>query len=147
MKKFIILFCVSWFSIMILQAQLRKLPAVVTDSLSERFPSAKKVSWKDNLTNYEASFTFEAAEWSAKFSSKGEWLQTTKLIKETDLNEEIKDGFQKSKYNDWEVKSVEEIQEKNKEVIYRIMVRKSSLRKMYLYFNKKGQLQKEGSTI
>jgi len=147
MRKIIFLFCISCLFVAAVQSQLRKLPSEVTDALYQKFPGAKKVSWKDNLTNYEAAFTLDSTNWSAKFNSKGEWMQTVKQIQQTDLNTDVKDGFQKSKYADWEVRTVEEIKEKDKEVVYRILVRKSSLRKMYLYFNKKGQLQKEGTTI
>jgi hypothetical protein len=59
------------------------------------------------------------------------------------LNDAIKDGFDKSKFNDWEILLVQKITSLNTEVLYRIEVRKNAFRKTYLYFNTKGQLQKE----
>ncbi len=128
-------------------AQIRTIPSVVTDSLKSRYPNAKTVSWKDNLTNFEASFTNSNTDYSAKFNSKGEWLESEKKISFNDLNSDVQDGFHKSRFSDWEIRGIKEIREKDKEVIYRILVRKSSLQKKYLYFNKNGQLQKESTAV
>jgi len=128
-------------------AQIRTIPSVVTDSFKSKYPNAKTVSWKDNLTNFEASFTNNNTEYSTKFNSKGEWIESEKKINFNDLNNDVQDGFHKSRFADWEIRGIKEIREKDKEVIYRILVRKSSLQKKYLYFNKNGQMQKESTAV
>ena len=134
---------ISYFSF----AQIRSIPSVVTDAFKTKFPDAAKVSWKDNISNFEADFIKDSYSYEVKFNSKGEWLETAKKIEFKDLNEDIKDGFQKSKFNDWEVRGVKEFNEKGKEIVYRILVRKSDVEKKYLFFNKKGQLIKDTLTI
>jgi hypothetical protein len=63
------------------------------------------------------------------------------------LNDAIKDGFDKSKFNDWEILLVQKITSLNNEVLYRIEVRKNAFRKTYWYGNAKGQLQKDALAL
>ncbi len=128
-------------------AQLRKVPAEVTDAFKEKFPNATKVEWKDKLSAFQASYEEEGVHYTAKFTSKGEWLQTEKDIEETALPAAVKDGFDKSKFTEWELKSVSRIDNKDNTVQYRIFVKKSNVEKKYLYFNEDGRLVKENITI
>ena len=128
-------------------SQMRAIPAEVTESFKSKFPNAKMVSWKDNLSNFEADFTNEGYGYEVKFNSKGEWLESAKKIEFKELKEDVKDGFQKSKYNDWEIRGVKEITSNENEVMYRILIKKNDLQKKYLFFSKKGQLKKEGIAI
>jgi hypothetical protein len=147
MKKTVIVIALLFSMGMTLSAQIRKIPSEVTDTFSIRYPTARKVSWKDNLVGFEASFTVDSAVYVAKFSNKGEWLETDKKIEFNKLSAEIKDGFNKSKYTGWEIRGVMEIAQKGKETVYRILVRKSTLQKIYLFYNKTGQLQKEQTAL
>lgn len=129
-------------------AQIRKIPSEVTNALNERFPGAEDVSWKDNLTSWEADFSHKGVRFHAFFTGKGEWKETDKYIEFDDLPEDVKEGLEKSKYSEWTPGAVAEITKKDKELQYRIYVEKSSLiQKKYLYFNKKGQLQREVQSI
>ncbi len=128
-------------------AQFRKIPAVVTDSFKTRFSDATKVSWKDNITSFQASFKKGNDNVKASFSSKGEWLKTEKSYTLNSLPEEIKDGFKKSKYTDWTVKDIVFVEEKDKKPQYRIQVRKGDLQKKNLYFSVSGQLLEEAITL
>ncbi len=129
-------------------AQLRKVPAAVTEALKTKFPNATNVSWKDRLSSWEADFTNNGAETAAWFNGKGEWKETDRKLEFSELPSDVKDGLKKSKYSDWTPGSVIEIQKKDKELQYRIYVEKSSLvQKKYLYFNAKGVLQREAQTI
>ncbi len=132
----------------IVDAQLRKIPSVVTDSFNEKYPDADNVEWKDNLTNFEADFTLNDESWSVQFNSKGEWRESDKHMDFDDLPAEIKDGFQKSKYADWQPGNSKFIQQKDKDVVYKVYAEKSNIfQKVYLYFNEKGQLIKEAPGI
>lgn len=129
-------------------AQLRKIPAEVTNALKEKFPKAEDVSWKDNLTSWTAKFINEGIKTSAYFSGKGEWKETDKELKYDSLPEAVKDGFKKSKYNDWTPGSVLSIEKKDKGLQYRVYAEKSSLvQKAYLYFDEKGALLREAPGI
>ncbi len=128
-------------------AQFRKIPAQVTDSFKTRFNDAAKVSWRDNITSFQASFKKGDDDVKAFFTSKGEWLKTEKSYAFNNLPAEIKDGFKKSKYKDWPVKEVMFVEEKDKQPQYRIQVRKGDLQKKNLYFSVSGQLLEEAITL
>lgn len=146
MKK-IAFIAVSFCMMQILHAQIRAIPAEVTEAFKTKFPNAKMVTWKDNIANFEADCTVDNVSYEIKFNTKGDWLETAKKLEFKELNEEIKDGFQKSKYKDWDVRVVKEITAKEKEVIFRVLVRKNDVQKKYLFFNHKGQLIKDLITL
>ena len=131
----------------LVSAQVRSIPAEVTEAFKEKYPNAKMVTWKDNLSNYEADFTDASHKFEVKFNSKGEWLETARKIEFDELNDDIKDGFKKSKYTDWQIRGVKEIVAFEKPTLYRILVRKNDLEKKYLFFDKKGQLKRESLTL
>ncbi len=141
MKKYLVALCT--FIVFAATAQIRKIPAEVTTAFDAKYPKAEKVEWKDNLTNFEASFTYENAETSAKFNSKGEWLVTEKKIEFDALPAAVKDGFKKSKYEDWELRGVKIIDEKSKAINYRILVKKNDVQKKYLFYDANGKLLRD----
>lgn len=143
MKKIIALLIMTTFTGVIM-AQIRKMPAEVTNTFKEMFPKAEDVSWKDNLTSWQADFTNEGFKTHAYFSGKGEWKETNKYIDFESVPQAVKDGLDKSKYNEWTPGATAIVTKKDKELQYRVYVEKSSLvQKKYLYFNAKGQLQRE----
>jgi hypothetical protein len=145
MKKYLgFLLLLATFSA---SAQLRKVPAEVTSTFETKFPEVKKVSWKDNITNFEARFTLNDVETSAKFNKKGEWLVTEKTVEYIGLPEAVQDGFKKSKYADWEVKKVVMVDENDRELVYRILVKKNDVQKRHLFFKVDGKLLKDPITI
>jgi putative PepSY-like beta-lactamase-inhibitor len=146
MKKifFFLLFTITVF---FADAQLRKIPAAVTDAFAQRYPHAAKVEWKDKLQYFEASFELNGAEISADFSSKGEWQSSERTMDFDDLPNEIKDGFSKSKYADWNKNAVSEVQELGKPLQYKITISKSDLQKKNLFFDANGKLLKDNITL
>ena len=129
------------------QAQIRKIPSEVTDSFGQRYPHAQQVSWKDNLTNFEAQFTLNSYEMSADFNGKGEWQDSEKKIKFEELPAQVQDGFSKSKYSEWEKLSVAEIEKNSEAIQYRIYVKKSAVEKKYLFFDSNGKLLRDAFKI
>ena len=146
MKRSLLL--LSFFSLVSLaNAQLRKIPASVTDAFAARYPHATSVEWKDKLQYFEASFQLNGASISADFSSNGEWQNSERTMTYDQLPEEVKDGFQKSRYADWQKNSITEIQELGKPLQYRVVVQKSGLQKKNLYFDTNGRLMKENLAL
>lgn len=131
----------------IVNAQIRKIPAEVTDAFKTRYPHAEKVSWKDNLTNFEAQFTLNGYQMNADFNSKGEWLNSERKIKFEELPGAVQDGFSKSKYADWEKNDVVELDKNGDALQYRVSVKKSSVQKKYLYFDTNGKLLRDAITL
>src|SRR3954470_6151869 len=82
-------------------AQLRKIPAEVTTALSQKYPGATNVEWRDRLSGFSASFTLDSNSYIASFGNKGEWENTEQTIDQDELPEIVEDGFQKSRYTDW----------------------------------------------
>lgn len=147
MKKATILFLGLCMVLGTAQAQIRKVPAEVTNAFTAAYPSATNLTWKDNLTNFEAQFDISGNHAVAKFNSKGEWIETQKDLSFEGLSDGVKDGFNKSKYADWPKEEIKEISARNKATLYRVYVRKADLNKRYLYFNPKGQLVRDALTL
>jgi len=129
------------------QAQIRKIPAAVTEAFKARYPHAEKVVWKDEITSFEAQFTLNGFAMTADSNSKGEWQNSEKKIKFTDLPAAVNDGFKKSRYADWETTNVVEIDKNSESLQYRIEVKKSAVQKKYLFFDTNGRLIRDAITI
>jgi hypothetical protein len=129
-------------------AQIRKVPAEVTDAFKAKYPDAQKVEWKDKVTSFEASFMLDNAEMTAEFSSKGDWKETDKKMSFDALPGAVKDGFKKSKYADWTPGSVTKIERKDKSTQYKVYAEKNSVvQKKFLYFNEQGQLERDAPGV
>jgi len=149
MKK-ITLFTALLFSLSFLNhatAQLRKVPAEVTEAFKEKYPDTKNVEWKDKIASFQVNYEMGGIRYESKFSSKGEWLQTEKTVAEDALPAEVKEGYSKSKFTSWELKSVAQVESKDNGIQYRLFVRKSGVEKKYLYFDSTGKLVKDAITI
>ncbi len=128
-------------------AQIRKIPAEATEALKSKYPQAKNVSWSDKLTSFIADFEIGNDHYRARFSSKGEWQKTDKTLDKESLPASLKDGFSKSKYADWEIKSAHLISLPGDSTQYVIVAFKSGLQKKNLLFSDKGQLLKDNYTL
>lgn len=128
-------------------AQVRKIPSEVTEAFKQKYPDATNVEWRDKLSNFSAIFEYDNQQYQARFNSKGEWQLTEYEIEESDLPEEVKDGFDKSKYADWEIGTVYKIELSDGTSQYRIESIKNDVRKKNLYFNSEGRLVKDRITI
>lgn len=128
-------------------AQLRKIPAEVTDALATRYPDAKEVEWKDKLSSFSATFTENGTHYQAFFGNKGEWQSTEQEIEQAALPPAVKDGFAKSKYADWNLSRVIKIELPDDAVQYRLEIGSGDIKKRNLYFNNEGRLVKDRLTI
>jgi len=149
MKKLLYLMLISgtFFMTTAAHAQFRKLPGIVTDSFKEKYPNAKTVSWEDKVSAFQASFVQDGENYTARYSSKGEWLGSQKKIGEDKLPSAVKDGLAKSKYADWEVKTVITHYLPGDKEEYAIGVYKKGLNKKNLLFSRDGQLLKDNYTL
>ena len=128
-------------------AQVRKIPSEVTEAFKQKYPAATNVEWRDKLSNFSAVFESDDVHYEARFNSKGEWQLTENEIEESDLPEAVKDGYDKSKYADWEIGKVHKIELSDGSFQYRVEAVKSDVRKKNLYFNSDGRLIKDRITI
>ena len=128
-------------------AQLRQIPSIVTDSFAKKYPGAANVAWADKVTGFEASFNLNEHKQHVTFTSKGATKKTDMSLAIAEVPATVIDGFQKSKYNAWEIISYEYVTETPNKIYYRIYVQKNDWVRKYLYFTKKGQLAKDGLTL
>ena len=128
-------------------AQFRKVPAEVTEALKAKYPDANNVSWKDKISVFVASFDMDNEKYEARFNEKGEWKSTQKEISKEALPEEVKDGWEKSKYADWDLNSVYSIELPDDVIQYRLQVAKSDIQKKNLLFNSDGKLLRDNITL
>lgn len=128
-------------------AQIRKIPAEVTNAFSEKYADAKNVEWKDKLSNFAAAFEWKGDKYEARFNKKGEWINTEKEMDVNDLPDNVKDGLTKSKYADWEVKNIYRIDLPGDKIQYHLLVVKTTVQKKNLLFNDAGKLLKDNYTL
>jgi len=82
----------------------------VTDSFKVQYPNAANVEWKDKITAFMASFNLNNAKYEARYTKKGEWIQSEHAIIATDLPAAVADGLKKSKYADWKATAYYQLQ-------------------------------------
>jgi len=128
-------------------AQIRKIPAEVTESFAQKFPDASNVEWRDKLSGFTASFSVDSIQYVASFNNDGEWENTEQVIEQSALPEAVQDGFEKSRYADWNLNKVIKIELPDDIWQYKIEVSKGDIKKRNLYFNSKGRLLKDKLTL
>ncbi|RYY16885.1 MAG: hypothetical protein EOO04_26245 [Chitinophagaceae bacterium] len=129
------------------QAQIRKIPATVTDAFKEKYPDASGVEWRDKVSVFSAAFSKDGVNYEAKYNSKGEWLNTENEVAVDDLPSVVKEGFEKSKYAEWEIEKIHHIQLPDNNTQYRLLVGKTDLQKKNLLYSSKGRLLKDKITL
>jgi len=147
MSKKWLFFLVLLISVSSVNAQLRKIPAAVTDAFKVKYADATKVEWVDKLSSFEAEFTVEEKVMRASFSSKGEWIKTESKGTFAGLPPEVKEGFKKSKYADLSVLEVLQIEDNKKGEQFKVIVKKNDYSKRNLVFTKTGQLVSDNSSL
>ncbi len=133
-------------------AQLRKIPADVTNAFKAKYPHATDVEWKDKLTGFDAQFKEGDKNMTVTFNNKGEWQKTEKALTFDETPAAVKEGLSKSKYanhDEWKQGDVVTMITKNdNSVQYRVYVDKvGGIQKKYLFFNPSGRLEKEALTL
>ncbi len=118
-------------------AQIRKIPASVTDAFNSKYDGATGVEWRDKLTGFVATFNLNNVSYQASFNNKGEWESTEQEIDQDNLPEVVKDSRSKSKYADWDVIKVDKIELPNNQFQYRIEVGKGDIKKETFILMKK----------
>ncbi len=82
-------------------------PTEVTTAFSQKFPTAKKVTWdKENETEWEAEFKVDGKEFSANFTSEGIWKETEYEISEAEIPAAVKQTLN-SEFADYKIEESE----------------------------------------
>jgi len=117
--------------LVVAHAQIRKIPAEVTEAFKKQYQSASGASWSDKLSYFQVDFTMNGGTYLAKYDSKGGWKNSEQGIAAAQLPAQVKGGFDKSLYasKDWEVKECTVMYYPGAVTKYRILVRKNAIDK------------------
>jgi hypothetical protein len=149
MKKICLVLALTAGLFSIAGAQLRELPAEVLSAFERQYPQATHVEFKDQLLKVYVHFKLDDAKMIASYNNKGLWKETEREWSFDQLTEEVKSGFERSKYADenWIQKETAIVYLPDGTEQYRLKVEKGDIQKKYLYFNKRGRLLRESLTL
>jgi Putative beta-lactamase-inhibitor-like, PepSY-like len=128
-------------------SQIREIPKEVREAFANKYPNAENVDFKDQLVVVYVHFTKDSIRYIATYNNKGDWKETEEASDYGKLPEPVKDGFQKSKYAEWNVDDAAIISQPGADELYRIKIEKNDLQKKYLYFNSRGRLMRDSLTL
>jgi hypothetical protein len=137
----LLLLSVSSFS------QVTKVPQVAKDNFARQYPEAREVSWDNDVINVNVRFELNGERMNAEYSNKGIWKKTEKDWDYDKLPDDVKDGFDKSKYADREVVETVIVYLPGDVQQYRLKVEKNDVQKKYLFFDEDGRLIREAITL
>ena len=138
---------ISVFFINGINAQVTSVPQQAKDNFAAQYPGAENVTWDNDLINVNARFELNGKKMNAEYNNRGIWTSTLEESDFESLPDEVKDGFEKSKYADRQVTDVKIVYLPGDVMQYRIKAEKNDLQKKFLYFNTKGRLVRDANTI
>ena len=127
----------------LVHAQLRDVPASVTNSFKAKFPDAKDIKWSDKVTSFQATFLSGGHTYEARFDNDGNFKESEKAISFDDLPAPVKETFNGSKFKDWNLRTVAEIQTSDGSTEYRIYLKDKTVNRKYLFYDASGKLLRD----
>jgi hypothetical protein len=128
-------------------SQVTKVPQVAKDNFARQYPEAREVKWDNDVINVNVRFELNGEKMSAEYSNKGIWKKTEKDWDYDQLPDDVKDGFDKSKYAERDVVETVIVYLPGDVQQYRLKVEKNDLQKKYLFFDDDGRLIREAITL
>ncbi len=128
-------------------SQIREIPKIVEETFSNQYQGASDIDFKDQLVRVDVYFLMDGENMIASYTNKGLWKETQKEWSFDKMPEEVKTGFEKSKYADREIEEAIVLYLPGDIIQYRLKAKKSGVEKKYLFFNKSGRLLRESITI
>ncbi len=128
-------------------SQIREIPKIVEETFSNQYQGASNIDFKDQLVRVDVHFVLDGENMIASYTNKGLWKETQKEWSFDKLPEELKTGFEKSKYADREIEETIVLYLPGDILQYRLKAKKSDVEKKYLFFNKSGRLLRESITL
>jgi Putative beta-lactamase-inhibitor-like, PepSY-like len=145
--KVLSVFIISFFLTTYTFSQVTKVPESAKENFARQYPSAQKVDWNNDVVNVNVKFELDGEQMNAEYTNKGIWKKTEKKWAYDKLPQEVRDGFNKSKYADRGVSETVILYLPGDVEQYRLKVEKNDLQKKYLFFNKEGRLIRDAVTI
>lgn len=131
----------------LLQAQVTSIPEQAKENFFKQYPDAKNVEWSNDVVNVNARFEQDGNQMNAEYNNNGIWKKTLKDWKFDQLPQDVKDGFEKSKYAGKQVLDVKVLYLPGYVIQYRLKVSKNNVENKFLYFNPAGRLLRSSIAI
>ena len=122
----------------VIQAQVVTIPESSKKSFNEKYPTATKVDWSNNVTSYVARFNVGDVGYTAHYHLDGTWDYTERSLQKSQLPAPVLEAYSKSRIADWEYVSSGYVENNKNEKCYRIEARKGVERK-YIFYDKNGK--------
>ncbi|HLG33484.1 MAG TPA: PepSY-like domain-containing protein [Bacteroidia bacterium] len=152
MKKLIIVLLVLFTTNIVAQNNTRKVPEVVLNKFTKKYPNAELKKWKREKDFYLAKFIISNRKYFAFYSSDGTWQRTETNIKWKNLPVEVMNGVRKSEYNSWKISEIKQV-EMSDQMVYLLLVDNGNLldadrypvfkEDFILYFTSEGNILKK----
>jgi len=121
-----------------------KVPKVVKDAFSKKFPTAKKVHWdKESDKEWEAEFKMNKMEYSANFLADGTWKETEHEIDKNDIPQTVMNTLSNS-FLGYDIEE-SEISETKDGTVYEFEIEKGE-REMEVAIDSNGKIVKKESS-
>lgn len=128
-------------------AQVTSVPEQAKENFFKQYPGATNVKWSNDVVNVNVRFEEDGDKLNAEYNNKGIWKNTLKDWTFDKLPEDVKQGFQKSKFADREVSDVKKMYLPGNVIQYRLKAEKNEVEKKYLFFNGEGRLLRSSVTL
>ncbi len=121
-------------------SQVTTIPEQAKESFFKQYPDAKNVKWENNVVNVQVRFEQDNSIMVAEYNNKGIWKNTLKDWSYDKLPDDVKEGYNKSKFSGREVTDAKMLYLPGYVIQYRLKVEKSGVEKKYLFFSTEGKL-------
>jgi len=112
-------------------------PTSVQKTFMEKYQSATKISWEnEDSKEWEAKFTFEGNNLSANFADDGTWIDTERIIKNSEVPTAILETI-KSIYTGWIINKIVKKETSKSGTVYDVGLKKRT-EKETVTFNEDG---------
>jgi hypothetical protein len=116
-------------------------PPPVTDAFKAKYPDAVVKEWTIEEEGYEALTELNSMEYSISFNARGDWRETEREVKYTDLPDKVKEALSSSDFGSWEVIEVAEIEAPEHPFLFEVEVKRGNDEKD-LFFSRDGNMIK-----
>lgn len=143
--KYLITIILGMFLITSLEAQVINVPKKSQDHFGKKYPSAKEVTWVNNVTDYQVKFKDDKGTQRAYYHMDGTWNFTELYIDNSSVPAAVKSSLSKSRFSDWTIESSAFVETRKGKKMYRLEMKKG-IEKKFVFYDKNGKELKTAVT-
>ena len=118
-----------------------QVPAIVKQALNQKYPGVTSKEWTKEKDVFEAEVILNSKECEVAFNANGEWLETEREIKVSELPAAVNNTIRTGEYKTWTIKEAELIESPQYAKAYEVELKKNN-EKVALLFSDDGNLIK-----